>query len=925
MKSAHKAGRSQIKPVGATHMEDMSTAATVERGRSRITTQPRVAEPRFRATFERAPAGMAHVSLDCRWLAVNQRFCAIVGYQPHELLGHSTGDITYEEDREPIQAHIQRMLDTKTDSFDLDKRYIRKDGSLVWIHLLVSLIRTASGAPSYYVTVVEDISERKRAEEERARLLERERAAHAEAAAARAQLQAIQSITDAALVHYTLDEALGEVLERIRGAMGVNNVAILLRGEDGQYLTVRAARGVEEEYRSEIRVRFGHGVAGRIAASRQPMIVDDISQVEVATPVLKQRLRSLVGVPLLVDRRVIGVVIISTTEPRRFTESDAHLLQLIADRVALAIDRATLYELAQAARAEAEARASQLVATFEAIPDGVVVYDSEGYILQSNAAMRELLGIQSQPDYFARRLHDRLARLNLRDEQGSPLPEDRTPMVRVLEGEVLTGANATDILLHTLDGRDVQIHLSGTPIRDSEGHITGAVLVSRDVTERRRLERRTHEALSALLAMAETLVLVTDSVSETGQDVEGESTPPGAYGVAQRLAELTRSVFDCQGVGIARVVPQTDAMQLVALVGLSAERGRQWVELLENTSFSDLLTPPLAEQLRNGKVLVLDASGPIGQTGQTLEGTHQMLVAPMRVGEQMIGILAVEHSDAGHTYTEQDEGLARAVAKLAALIIERERLLREHAEAQANELALRETNRRMSDWLSIAVHELRAPLTVMKATVHMHAGKVREDNQREAEFSRRIGRQVARLERLVSDLVDESRIQSGKLELKPERRDLVEIAGEAVEEQRNAHPTRHIELKVDVKGLLVEADADRVGQVITNYLTNALKYSWEAQPVEIRLEVVGDRARVSVRDQGPGLPPEEQERIWERFHRAKDIAVQTGSGVGLGLGLHISKSIIEQHGGTVGLDSTVGQGSTFWFTLPLARATTSEI
>jgi K+-sensing histidine kinase KdpD len=105
----------------------------------------------------------------------------------------------------------------------------------------------------------------------------------------------------------------------------------------------------------------------------------------------------------------------------------------------------------------------------------------------------------------------------------------------------------------------------------------------------------------------------------------------------------------------------------------------------------------------------------------------------------------------------------------------------------------------------------------------------------------------------------------------------------------------------------------------TNYLTNALKYSPADRPVAVGITVSDREARVWVRDEGSGLPAEEQTQIWERFHRAREIVVQSGSGIGLGLGLYICRTIIERHQGRVGVESAPGRGSTFWFTVPLAR------
>jgi signal transduction histidine kinase len=116
----------------------------------------------------------------------------------------------------------------------------------------------------------------------------------------------------------------------------------------------------------------------------------------------------------------------------------------------------------------------------------------------------------------------------------------------------------------------------------------------------------------------------------------------------------------------------------------------------------------------------------------------------------------------------------------------------------------------------------------------------------------------------------------------------------------------------------VVADADRIRQAMTNFVTNALKFSSEDKPVHVDLTLQERHARVSVQDHGPGIPKDELEEVWKQFYRAPEVTHRSGSTIGLGLGLYISKTIITQHGGNVGVSSASGEGATFWFTLPLA-------
>ena len=286
-----------------------------------------------------------------------------------------------------------------------------------------------------------------------------------------------------------------------------------------------------------------------------------------------------------------------------------------------------------------------------------------------------------------------------------------------------------------------------------------------------------------------------------------------------------------------------------------------------------------------------------------------------------------------------ESGQPAAILEINRDITERERMQREREEAHANELALREANRRMDEFLGIVSHELRTPMTTIKGNVQLARLRLRSSLREvpaDGDVLRsmleevqtmlaRAERQVNVQNRLVSDLLDISRLQADKLELRLAPCDLATIVRETVEDQRSASATRiiHLELAEEETAPVI-ADAERIGQVLSNYLTNALKYSPADRPVDVQLKKEGNMVRVLVRDEGPGLTPSEQEQVWERFYQVEGIKRQRGSSVGLGLGLHICRAIVEQHQGEVGVESTKGEGSTFWFTLPLAEPDDQE-
>ena len=208
--------------------------------------------------------------------------------------------------------------------------------------------------------------------------------------------------------------------------------------------------------------------------------------------------------------RLVGVLIVGGVAPHCFSKVDVQLLQLVGDRIALAVDRARLYAAEQDARRRAEAeaararageeqataRAAELHTILETTPDGVAVSGTDGRLIQANRAFRELLAADRQPQFDAGSFADRAPLLDFRNPAtGEPLPLERHPVARALRGEVVTGPEA-DVRLRALDGRELEANITAAPLRDREpdGRIVGAVSVLRDVTWRTQLEREREAA-----------------------------------------------------------------------------------------------------------------------------------------------------------------------------------------------------------------------------------------------------------------------------------------------------------------------------------------------------------------------------------------------------------------------------------------------
>ena len=687
--------------------------------RQRAEAAMRASEARRGAVLDIALDAIVSIDGQGNILEFNPMAEMTFGYRRDEVIGRDIADVLIPpSQRERHREGLRRYLEVGQGAMigkHVELEAMRRDGSEFPIELAIS--RLPGGSPMF-IGFIRDITARRQTQEEHTWLLAEAQQAREDAETAIHSLSSLQSVTDSALMHLALDQLLAELLLRIRGLLRVDNVTILLLDEDGQYLTIRGVSGLEDDVERGTRIPFGEGFAGRIAEFRVPLIVEDTRELELYSDILHERLRSLAGVPLLANERVVGVLHVGTTHLRHFSEEDAELLQLVADRIALAIDHARLYQRTQRAFHQVEDiaqqlanQASQLDAMIEAIPHGVYVCDADGVRMRVNAHGAHMLGV---PLDLALQPVEAFGVTNIpRTLDGERLEVSDFPLIRGLRGETHTDLRFICRRFDT--GADIYVLASCAPLRDNAGAITGAVSVFTDITRLYRLERQ------------------------------------------------------------------------------------------------------------------------------------------------------------------------------------------------------------KDDFLSIASHELKTPLTSLKILAQLTRRRLERAGLTESEHTVRMERAITRIERLVNDLLDASRIDSGKLALRRERADLGAISRAAAEEEM-ATTERHIVLDLPDEPVEVEVDVDRMAEVLTNLLSNALKYSPQECAVKLGLSVEDWEAVITVRDEGAGIPPESLPYLFERFYRVPGVQVQSGSGVGLGLGLFITREIVERHGGMISVESAVGHGATFTVRLPRASA-----
>ncbi|HZS77096.1 MAG TPA: ATP-binding protein [Ktedonobacteraceae bacterium] len=236
---------------------------------------------------------------------------------------------------------------------------------------------------------------------------------------------------------------------------------------------------------------------------------------------------------------------------------------------------------------------------------------------------------------------------------------------------------------------------------------------------------------------------------------------------------------------------------------------------------------------------------------------------------------------------------------------------------------IEELSQQKDEFIGIASHELKTPVTSLKGYAQLLERRFRgAGDERAAMLFQRMDAQLDKLTALIRDLLDATKIESGKLLFTPSTFDFNELVSETVEEAQRTTNNHHIVMELSTPVTIV-ADRDRIGQVLTNLLTNAIKYSPSADIINVKTTVTGDAVITSVQDYGMGIPKEKQSHIFERFFRVEGDERSTYPG--LGLGLYIAAEFVKRHHGSIWVESEEGKGSTFSFSLPLTPPEAEEV
>jgi PAS domain S-box-containing protein len=519
-----------------------------------------------------------------------------------------------------------------------------------------------------------------------------------------------------------------------------------------------------------------------------------------------------------------------------------------------------------------------LAAIIDSSDDAIISKTLDGIITSWNQAAQRLFGYLEQ-EVLGRHI-------------SLLIPEDRLQEEEMIIDRIRNGLRVQHFqtIRRTKNGSLIPISLTISPIRSADGSIIGASKIARDITDqvRGQEEIRKHtDTLELLLSVGRTL-----------------AEKPDLEAILQKVTDTTTRLTgaDFGAFFYNQINSKGESYLLYTLSGAPREAfehfGSPRNTAVFHTTFSGegiLRSGDITRDPRYGK-----NSPHFGMPPGHLPVVSYLAVPITTPSGATIGGLFFGHSSHDR-FTADHEKLVAAIAPQAAVAVENAKLYEE----------IKTLNNRKDEFIGVAGHELRTPITTIKG--YLQLMEEHAESTVTKDFLGKALRQVNKLNRLVSDLLDVSKIQAGKLQYNIIACRLLPLIRESVETAHQIYPSHAIDCTLPAEDIIVSADGAKIEQVLINFLTNAIKYSPDNNKVYLAVTREDGRALVSVRDLGIGIPAEYLEHIFSRYFRINPVSTVGG----LGIGLYISKEIISRHGGAIWAESTEGNGTTFYFSLPL--------
>ncbi len=640
---------------------------------------------------------------------------------------------------------------------------------------------------------------------------------------------------------------------------------------DGAHLNVVGGYGTD--WSRIDRVPVDAVLTATVLAGGEPLVIDDVRNDPRLPPdalVRQYPARAYAASPVCdADGRVVGVCCIVDVQPRQWGTAELAAVDEAARVCSLVVSE-------RHARREIDRQRRFLDAVLDNLHDGVTACDADGNIVFSNARMRAIRGGESPA--HVDELTDTIVVLH---PDGAVMDTDQVPLCRALRGESLDG---DEIVMETADRRRRRYRVDGQAITGPDGERLGAVVALEDVTRRRQSERLWLCELTVVRALAD-----APTVEEAGTRVLEAVVTALEWSHAELWLiegdpEVLRPAARWSVPGPGSAVPLPDHLPYgQGLAGRAWQAGKPlWIRDIAQPQ--SLVDPETAAR----------------------SGLHTALAVPVRDGAGVIGVLTLF----ADIVQDQQEELLALVSGIGAHIGQ----FLEHRIVQDLQ---RQLARSKDEYLALAGHELRTPLT----SISTYTELLREaDGPTLAEqgpaIIEVIDRNTAQLRRIIDDLLELSALDTGHAPLHAVPFDLAAVVREAVGVTAAAVDGTPLSITAELpESLIVPGDARRLRQVVDNLLGNAVKYSPDGGRITVGLHRTATSAVLTVSDPGLGISPAEREKLFTRLFRATQVRERAIPGSGLGLAL--SRAVVQRHQGSITLEPHEGPGTTVRLTLPL--------